>query len=71
MPIKEIQRYAALRTKGEATLSARMEMLVFHRKALAEQRSRLEEHMEKLEEKIDFYRREIERTAEKQRAGST
>lgn len=70
MPIKEIQHYAALRAKGEATLSERMEMLVFHRKTLAEQKSRLEEHMEKLEGKIDFYRREIERSAEKQREGS-
>jgi len=62
MPIKEIQHYAELRANGEATLSARMEMLISHRKALNEQISQLQEHMEKLDEKIEFYRREIDHT---------
>ena len=62
MPIKEIQHYAELRANGEATLSARMEMLISHRKALNEQISQLQEHMKKLDEKIEFYRREIDHT---------
>lgn len=62
MPIKEIQHYAELRASGEATLSARMEILISHRKALNEQISQLQEHMEKLDEKIEFYRREIDHT---------
>ncbi len=60
MPIKEIQRYAELRSKGEPTLSERMEMLISHRKALNEQINQLQEHMKKLDEKIEFYQREIE-----------
>lgn len=59
MPIKEIRHYAELRAKGEPTLTARMEMLISHRKALNEQIRQLQEHMRKLDEKIDFYRQEI------------
>ena len=65
MPIKEIQLYAELRAKGETTLSARMELLISHRKALNEQINQLQEHMGKLDKKIEFYRQEIERTTKK------
>ena len=37
MPIKEIKKYAALRAKGDVTLSERMEMLIQHRQSLNEQ----------------------------------
>ena len=57
MPIKEIQRYAELRTKGDITLNERMD-----RESLNEQIKVLQEHMAKLDDKIDFYRQEIERT---------
>ena len=60
MSIKEIQRYAKLRTKGEPTLSERMKMLISHRKALNEQINQLQEHMKKLDEKIELYQRGIE-----------
>ena len=63
MPIKEIQRYAKLRTKGDITLNERMEMLTVHRESLNEQIKVLQEHMAKLDDKIDFYRQEIERTS--------
>ena len=59
MPIKEIRHYAELRT-SISTLSERMEMLVQHRQALNEQIARLQEHKIKLDEKIEFYRNEIE-----------
>ena len=62
MPIKEIRHYAELRADGYPTLSERMEMLVQHRQALNEQITRLQEHKIKLDEKIEFYRNEIERT---------
>ena len=61
MPIKEIKKYAALRAKGDATLSERMEMLVQHRQSLNEQIRQLQEHEAKLDEKIAFYQQEIER----------
>lgn len=65
MPIKEIQHYAELRANGEATLSARMEMLISHRKALNEQINQLKEHMGKLDEKIEFYQQKIDNIARK------
>ena len=61
MPIKEIRRYAQLRAGGDPTLFERMKMLVQHRQALNEQIVQLQEHKLKLDEKIDFYRKEIER----------
>ncbi|MCI9187859.1 MAG: MerR family transcriptional regulator [Oscillospiraceae bacterium] len=61
MPIKEIKKYAALRTKGDATLSERMKMLVQHRQSLNKQIRQLQEHEAILDEKIAFYRQEIER----------
>ena len=64
MPIKEIQRYAELRTKGDITLNERMEMLTVHRESLNVQIKVLQEHMAKLDDKIDFYRHEIERKSE-------
>ncbi len=62
MPIKEIRHYAELRADGDSTLSERMEMLVQHQQALNEQIARLQEHKIKLDEKIEFYKNEIERT---------
>ncbi len=61
MPIKEIQRYAELRLQGDLTLNERMEMLTVHRESLDEQIKALQGHMAKLDDKIDFYRHEIER----------
>lgn len=61
MPIQEIKKYAALRAKGDATLSERMELLVQHRQSLHEQIRQLREHEKKLEEKIAFYRRELKK----------
>ena len=60
MPIKEIQRYAELRAKGDLTLNERMELLTVHRESLNEQIKVLQEHMAKLDDKIDFYRQETE-----------
>lgn len=61
MPIKEIEQYAELRAMGESTLYERMEMLINHRKALKNQILSLQEHMSKLDDKITFYQKEIER----------
>ena len=60
MPIKEIKKYAALRAEGDVTLSERMEMLIQHRQSLNEQIRQLQEHEAMLDEKIAFYRQEIE-----------
>ena len=63
MPIKEIQHYAELRAAGDPTLNERMERLIVHRKSLNEQIKVLQGHMAKLDDKIEFYRHEIERTS--------
>lgn len=60
MPIKEIKKYAALRAKGDVTLSERMEMLMQHRQSLDERIRQLQEHEAMLDEKIAFYQQEIE-----------
>jgi len=61
MPIKEIKRYAELRAAGDPTLNERLEMLIQHRQALCRQIEQLQEHQTKLDEKIQFYRSEIEK----------
>lgn len=55
MPVKEIKQYAILRAEGDSTLEQRMEMLIMHRKSLALKIKQMEEHMDKLDSKIEFY----------------
>ncbi|MGE7824979.1 MerR family transcriptional regulator [Paenibacillus sp. NPDC093718] len=59
MPIKEIQKYAELRAKGDTTLVERMEMLVQHRVVLKEKTVKLLEHLDNLDDKISYYQTEI------------
>lgn len=60
MPIKKIQRYAALRRAGDTTAAERMDLLLAHRQALEEQISTLQNHRDRLDEKIAFYRQLIQ-----------
>lgn len=64
MPMKEIRHYAKLRAAGACTLHERMELLIIHRKNLDRQIRQLQEHMAKLDDKIDFYKQEIVRLSE-------
>lgn len=64
MPIKGIRHYAKLRAAGASTLQERMELLIIHRKNLDRQIRQLQEHMAKLDDKIDFYKQEIVRLSE-------
>lgn len=61
MPIKEIQEYAALRADGDSTMNERMEMLIKHRIALKEEIARSNEHLKKLNDKINYYKVEIDK----------
>lgn len=63
MPLKEIRKYAAYRAAGDATVAARMEMLVRHRAAVREEIEKWNNHLKKLDEKIAFYQDEIKRLA--------
>ena len=60
MPIKEIQEYAKLRAIGDTTMAERMEMLIRHRTDLEDEIMRANENLQKLNEKIDFYRSAID-----------
>ena len=59
MPIKQTKEYAKLRSKGDITLSKRMEMLIQHYGFLEKQISILQEHKEKLDQKIKYYQVQI------------
>lgn len=59
MPIKKIKEYAKLRSKGDITLSKRMEMLIQHYGFSEKQISILQEHKEKLDQKIKYYQVQI------------
>lgn len=63
MPIKEIQKYAQLRAKGNSTLRERREMLMNHRTVLKEQIAGLQENLGHLDDKIEYYQSEIEKSA--------
>ena len=60
MPIKEIKKYAKFRAAGVSTLNERMEMLIQHRINLNMEIIKLQEHLEKLDCKIDYYQTEID-----------
>ncbi len=60
MPIKEIKRYAKLRSEGDKTLGDRLEMLLQHREAINRKITDLQNHRDKLDEKIRFYRNAID-----------
>lgn len=61
MPIKEIRKYARLRSEGPATMGERMRMLMRHRRALDAKIKQLDEHRGKLDEKIAYYKKQTER----------
>jgi len=60
MPLSSIKEYAQLRSKGDSTLSERLEILVEHRQALNEQIAQLLENQVKLDEKIASLKQEVE-----------
>jgi len=60
MSIKEIQKYAEFRAAGDATLNERMEQLIQHRIKLNMEIIKLQEHLDKLDFKIDYYQTEID-----------
>ncbi len=62
MPIKEIQKYAQMRAVGDSTMNERMEMLIKHRTALKEEIARANEHLEKLNVKINYYKSAIDKS---------
>ena len=62
MPIREMQRYAALRAMGDVTIEQRRQLLEEHRATIAEQITALERAHALLTQKIENYRKIEERT---------
>jgi DNA-binding transcriptional MerR regulator len=63
MPIKEIRQYAALRAKGDSTLTARLEMLMAHRTHILHELAKWQSHLENMSQKIQYYENEIAKIA--------
>lgn len=61
MPLRDIRRYSELRYAGESTMGERLDMLQQHRDYVLEQQRTWEESLQKLDEKIAFYRQSIYR----------
>jgi DNA-binding transcriptional MerR regulator len=59
MTIKEIKKYSQLQSEGSATMSERMNMLINHRYLLNEKIKQLEKHCGKLDEKIEYYKKQL------------
>jgi DNA-binding transcriptional MerR regulator len=56
MPVSEMQQFSELRSKGDSTISLRLELLENHQKNVLEQIKNLKENLNKIEEKIDYYK---------------
>ena len=59
MPISEIQTYARLREIGDATFEERMELLIKHRMKLLQEMAVLQDNLDNLNQKIDYYQASI------------
>ncbi|MEU6517812.1 MerR family transcriptional regulator [Streptomyces sp. NPDC046978] len=60
MPIAEMQRFAALRSRGDATVADRLAMLREHRASVARRIRALRRNAAALDDKIDHYERLLE-----------
>ncbi|WP_160692014.1 MerR family transcriptional regulator [Clostridium sp. C2-6-12] len=64
MPIKEIQKYSKLRAIGDVTMGERMDMLIKHRTELEKEIIKANENLQKLNDKIAFYKAAIDEKSE-------
>jgi DNA-binding transcriptional MerR regulator len=61
MPIREVRRYAALMSAGEATNGERLAVLEAHRRAVAATLEATERNLELIDWKINFYKERLKR----------
>lgn len=59
MSLKEMKRYSDLRYEGDSTISERLEILQKHQIYVAEQRRLWEEYYENLNDKIQWYEKQL------------
>ncbi|WP_379156406.1 MerR family transcriptional regulator [Paenibacillus sp. sgz5001063] len=57
MPVREIQKIMAMNKGGVSTITARREFIESYRETVIEQRKELDLRLEKVDQKIDFFRR--------------
>src|SRR5262249_4259826 len=59
MPIAQMRRYAELARSGQATVAERMNLLIEHDACVQERIALLQAQREHLQEKIDWYRKQL------------
>ncbi|OKP81509.1 transcriptional regulator [Paenibacillus helianthi] len=57
MPVREIQKLMAVKKSGVSTITARREFIENYRGTVIEQRKELDLRLEKVDQKIDFFKR--------------
>ncbi|PIT07675.1 hypothetical protein BGI40_03345 [Snodgrassella communis] len=55
MSMVQLQQYVLLRSQGDATIGQRLELLLQTRAAFLQQQAQLEQHVQILNDKIDWY----------------
>ena len=55
MPIREIRRFVALRSLGDATLQERRRMVLAHKRSVEEKIASLRHDLEKIDSKLAYY----------------
>jgi DNA-binding transcriptional MerR regulator len=60
MLLKDIQKYADLRYRGNSTMTERLNMLQVHRQFVLEQQIKWDEYLQNLDSKILFYKHSID-----------
>ena len=59
MPLEQIKKYAVLRKQGEHTADARMNLLINHAIALKKKILAEKQHLNKINEKINYYKKTV------------
>lgn len=67
MPLAQIKQYAELRSRGDATLQARLRMLEMHQEKLHEEISKLTNSSNALMQKIRLYKQQIKKSGSSNR----
>ena len=65
MSIREMVRYCSLRTQGDATVAARLELLVRHADQLTKRLREQHEHLAKLRDTIAIYQARVDGRAQR------
>lgn len=69
MSIKQMRRFVELSMKGDCTLGARLDMLDEHKRNVEAQLADMQRHLNKVNCKIEYYRRKLDEYARTTDAG--